>query len=216
MKHEILLPLRVSNGDFEVARINGSTHGKFSVSFGPIYTFGNRLQTELEAVLAPKLEGRVHFIFEDYGGKLWADHEEVVAEAKEFWATSFEHKGKQIPAMPDRKAWTASRAWLMCRLHSAQEHFPEIFVQPSVDDMMRNIRMQRPSPHQRAFNRLHDTFGYPCTLRFVYETQFEVVVNEDLDGVVSSREPPVLRPSLPSDEGVDGPPDSDCRTQSRG
>jgi hypothetical protein len=175
MQHEIKLALRVIEGDFDVAADTRTDHGKMFVSFGRIFALGMKLQQAVASIRAPSLEGNVLLTFEDYEGKLWAGQEQLESKADGFWSTTWMSPKGEEPVMPNRRAWIASRAWLMCRLHSAQRHFPEIFEGLSTEEFVRNCNMQRPSPHQRAFARLHDQFGYPRVLRFSYDTLLDVV-----------------------------------------
>lgn len=175
MQHEFRIDLRPSRGDFKTASISGSDHGSWVVSFGPIFAFSQKLQDMAERVAAPSHEGMVGFNFEDYTGKRWADHPDLEAQATEFWATTFEFKGEHRPVMPERKAWLVSRAWTTCRFECARRAYPDLFGKREIEQITEDLQMQRPPLIERAFNRLHEAFGYPCLFRLTYGTRLDVV-----------------------------------------
>lgn len=173
MRHEFRLDLRLAIGDFQVAEVSRSDHGQWFVSCGPIFTFGQKLQSMAEQVLAPSYEGQVTFAFENALGNRWANHPDLEASAQEFWSTTFEFRGEQKPVMPERKAWMTSRAWTICRLECARRDHPDLMGKREVEQIMEDVQMQRPPLVERAFNRLHETFGYPRLLRFTYDTRLD-------------------------------------------
>ena len=80
---EILVPLNLSRGDFEVcSRV--SHHGKWALSIGPIFVFGGALQKEAEKVRAPDLRSDVLFSFEDADRNRWAGHPDLTVKRRSF------------------------------------------------------------------------------------------------------------------------------------
>lgn len=175
MNREIVLSLSLADGDFEIAKRNESHHGIWTVMTTPSTKFAMRLQKEADAVVAPSLHGKVELLFENLDGSMWAGHQPLTVRASEFWATEVgERNGRKIPAMNDRKAWIASRAWALCQREAGVQLHPDLFSL-STEQILENVRMQRPSPFQRACARLYDAFGHPRILRVKYAVMMEAV-----------------------------------------
>jgi hypothetical protein len=168
--HEIVL--HVAPDALRSAAPSTTTQGKWSVSFGPIFMFAEHLQTRCEEVPAPSHLGYVSFSFENLDGTRWADHEDLDLAASEMWRTHFEWKGQLKPAMPERKAWLASKAWVTCKRSCAKHHHPDLFAyMATVED----LKVLRPPGWMRAIELLFHEFGNPRIVRFTYETRLDVV-----------------------------------------
>jgi len=173
MQREIKILL--NHSDFEVSKTNRTDAGQWFVMTSPDYHLGDRLQAEASKVRAPNREGVLTLVFENLDGTRWADHEDLLIPADEFWATTYKYKGEERPVNANRKSWTFSRGWIKCKVSAAKKHYPEIFVVPTVDEILHNVSILRPSPVQRALAKLHDAFGYPRIARVTFDVLMEHV-----------------------------------------
>jgi len=121
--------LELNQEDF-IKRVPPLPEGKFFVSTGPDYSFGDKFQTELDKVKAHKPGSFVHFRFENDDGSIWGNLIEgddfegdwgLCARADEVFEKEIRLKNGKILKVTDRKSFLAKRGWFKQQIIAAKK-----------------------------------------------------------------------------------------------